>query len=293
VAVTTGCLTFPNYLSSRAGSVAEKSHRIGAAWIRGEQALQLEYDKLLGWDYDFSTCILGDIHSENVCEVALEKTLAECKIQGVDCLVLHDVLDCRAVNPHEASKASKSYKNFINGWSVQDDVLAVSYVVARIKKDLPNATIYVVSSNHDDMLCRWIESDPPLAPENQTLFYKLKIAQRENIKHFNALETALTCCGANLAKVHFLGLNDSLLIHGVECSQHGHKGLNGARSGLQKIGQKMIIGHSHSAQRLDNFFSVGCLCRLDQGYNAGGGTNWTHTSALVCRSGRVVLFDTI
>ncbi len=293
VALTTGTLTLPNYLPSRAGSVAEKAHKIGCVRVKNGQTQQLEYSEALGWDYNFSACVLGDIHSENVCGIALEKTLAECKKQRVDCLVLHDVFDCRTVNPHEANKSSKSYKNFINGWNVNGDVLAVSHVLARIKKDLPNASVYIIASNHDDMLCRWIDSDPPLAPENETLFYRLKLAQRENINHFNALEAALTCCGANLSRVHFLGLNDSLLLHGVECGQHGHKGLNGARSGLQKIGQKMIVGHCHSGSRIDDFFTVGCLCKLDQSYNQGGGTSWTHTSAFICESGRVVLFDTI
>lgn len=296
VALTTGTLTLPNYLSSRAGSVAEKSHRIGAVWIKGDQAMQLEYSEALGWDYDFSACVLGDIHAESVCEIALKKTLAECKKHGVDYLVLHDLFDCRAVNPHEATKPSKSYKNFIKNWNVENDLHEVKATLEYFSRELPNAIIYIVASNHDDMLSRWIESNPVLTPDNEEIFYYLKNAQLKAIREhepFNALQCALGYIGANLKKVEFLGLNDSLLIHGVECSQHGHKGLNGARSGLQKIGQKMIVGHCHSASRLDDFFTVGCLCKLDQMYNQGGGTSWTHTSAFICESGRVVLFDTI
>lgn len=292
---TTGAITLPNYLPSRAGSVAEKSHKIGALHVVEGKVYPLEYDKDLGWDYDFFSMVLGDIHAESLDSNCFSKTLDCIKNHNIKDVVLHDLLDFKNRNGHGRNNGSHLFLE--RGGTVADNLNMVNDILDELYKHVEN--IYVVRSNHDDMLDRWLTDvtySPHLDPVNAGLYHRLQhlkykyMAQHNEVP--NMLEIALKDIypgGKYTSSIKFLSLADSLQLHGVECGLHGHRGVNGARSGLQKLNAKMITGHTHTGLRLDNFVTVGTISKLKQGYNVGGGSTWTHHNALICQSGRIVL----
>jgi hypothetical protein len=291
---TTGCITLPNYINARAGAVAQKQHKIAALYIQDGKVYPLEYSDQLGWDYEFKTAVLGDLHCESMDNAAFTKTLDMLSFHSIKTVVLHDVLDFQNRNGHERNNPLHLYRQ--QKRSVLDDIAEVHKVFKVLTDTVKN--VYIVRSNHDDMLERWLSDtayQPHLDPVNAKLYHELKAAQLDLIDNGteqpNMLEFALEHYFSALHGVKFLALGDSLNLHGVCVNNHGHKGVNGARSGLQKLNRPMVVGHSHSGQRLDDFITVGTLANLKQGYNQGGGSTWTHHNALICKSGRIVLSD--
>ena len=72
--------------------------------------------------------------------------------------------------------------------------------------------------------------------------------------------------------IEFLDEEDSYVIAGVEHAMHGHRGTNGvrgSRANLSQIGDKLNIGHSHSAGITDGTYQAGVTGKLDMGYNRG------------------------
>lgn len=293
---TTGAVTLTNYLNSRAGSVAEKSHKIGAVHIVDNQVFPLEYDEEKLWVYEYDVAVLGDIHAEQLSESAFHKSIQMIKTHKISTVVLHDLFDCMTLNGHERENPDHL---FIHQRSnLEDDLHRVENVLNSLGNIKHVREIVVVRSNHDDMLDRWLKDakyHPKYDAKNATMYYRLQYLKHMYMQHMgktpNVLELALSLKKSTIIdkKVNFLELGDSYQKHGVELAHHGHKGVNGARSGLQKTNQKMIVGHSHSGQRLDNFITVGTNSKLVQGYNVGGGSTWTTHNALICKSGRMTL----
>ena len=287
--LTTGAITIPNYLQSRAGSVAEKSHKIGAILLTGGIATNLEYDKTLGWAYNYQAIVLGDIHAEQLDGDAFERALNLINLHDIRSVVLHDLFDCLCLNEHE--RYNDTHNLIYQDRTIKNDLDCAKYTLERIEAIPSVKEILVVRSNHDDMLNRWLQDErynPRHDLKNIVKYHELQ-AQRyqyiqERYEEPNMLELAL-----DYKHARFLDLNTSVKLFGVEIANHGHKGVNGSRSGLQKTGQKMIIGHSHTSGRIDDFVQVGCTCKLQQGYNAGGGSTWTQQHALICSSGRITL----
>lgn len=291
---TTGAITVPNYLESRAGSVAQKSHKIAALHIVDGNVYPIEYDESLKWEYDFESLVVGDVHSENIDYKMLINTIKLIETHKIKNVVLHDLLDFKSRNGHERNSGKHLFLN--QDSCVKGDLLKVAHILQQFRDICPH--VYVVRSNHDDMLDRWLEDftyRPHLDPMNAVTYYGLqykKYLELEAGNEPNMLEIALKHPDLRIkGEINFLKLRDSLLLAGNQVANHGHKGTNGARSGLQKLNVPMVVGHSHSGQRLDDFVTVGTISTLQQGYNAGGGSSWTNHNALICKSGRVVLID--
>lgn len=291
---STGVVTLPNYLPSRAGSVAEKSHKIGALHIIEGKVYPLEFDEMLHWDYKFQSIVLGDIHAESIDLNCFSKTLDCIKYHNIENVVLHDLLDFKNRNGHERQNGNHLFLE--RRGTVEDNLGTVDDILSELQAHTKN--IYVVRSNHDDMLDRWLTDmtyNPHLDPVNAGLYHRLQYLKYKYMVKYDEVPNMLELALKDLypekytSSIKFLSLADSLKLHGVECGLHGHKGVNGARSGLQKLNTKMITGHTHTGQRLDNFVTVGTISKLKQGYNVGGGSTWTHHNALICQSGRVVL----
>jgi hypothetical protein len=204
-------------------------------------------------------------------------------------LFVHDVLDFRARNHHSIKNPLSRFDLFVNGLeSVAGEVSEVAMVLHTLANRNPNTQVYVVDSNHDQALEKWlVEADFKIDPIN-AIFYldnasALWKAKRDKDKSFSTFKNAANSFPKwDCSKVRFLKEDkkeDAVNIGGVEYASHGHRGPNGARGSvpaLANLSSKMTIGHVHTPAILNGLFAAGMSCLLKQDY-AHGPTGWCPT----------------
>jgi hypothetical protein len=202
-------------------------------------------------------------------------------------LFIHDVLDFRARNHHNINDPHDRFNLWVSGReSVGNEVREVSLFLHYLSENNPDTQVYVVDSNHDQALSKWLKTaDYRTDPVNALFFLRNQTACYEAMdrrdRSFSVFKHAVTSDpNFDCSRVRFLREDkDPIVIGGVEHSNHGHRGPNGARGGvasLSKVGGKMTIGHVHSPAILDGLCASGMSCLIDMGYNAGP-TGWSPT----------------
>ena len=320
IMTTTGACTVKNYSDSRAGKHGEFHHTLGAViveiqggkfWLR-----HLNADKdghFTDLDKQFRTTgvckaapaaalVLGDTHVDFTDPRVDGATFGAGGLLDTvkaEKIIWHDLLDAYSVNPHHRGNPFNAIAKLESG---RDDVAAeveraIDFVVARTRGATES---YIVSSNHDDMLHRWILNHDWKTDAKNASFY---------------LETALAIARATKmgkggteyprpfkywvdqgahANVRCLG-NDELIIQGILCSMHGDRGPNGARGSaknLRRIGIKSVIGHSHSPMISEGCYQVGTSSRLRLEYNEGP-SGWLNTHCVIHADGKRQLITII
>ena len=72
----------------------------------------------------------------------------------------------------------------------------------------------------------------------------------------------------------------------------GSNGAKGSSIGFSKLGQKIIVGHSHTPSIVGNAYTVGTSSRFDLSY-VKGPSSWLHTHAILYPSGAITLINII
>lgn len=294
IMMTTGVCTQPNYTDSKAGKKGEFHHTYGFVIVReygfhyvtaNNDGSFIDYDVMVT-DGQVSPApavkalILGDIHVAKLTSESLSRIRDRIVGTRAEMVVLHDVLDCESVNPHEEKDAvlkSKRYEDGRNNLAVElDEALAF---LGNIKALCDN--VVMVRSNHDFMLDRYIANmdwrkDIPNALKYAEL---LPIALRED-GVFPYL--------ARQIGIHATTVDESISVCGIELNLHGDRGANGSRGSavqFKNLSSKVIVGHSHSPSRLDGCLTVGCQ-DLDHEYNQGL-TSWGIGDVIITANGKV------
>ena len=156
----------------------------------------------------------------------------------------------------------------------------------------------VVQSNHDNAFARWLrDADWKRDPENAPFYLERasKVARHIADKGTEPPIFEITLremSEDHLKGVAFVSEDDSFVVHGVEHSQHGHLGPNGARGsalGLSRMAMPLTIGHGHAPAIRDGLFMSGA-CSLEMGYNKGP-TGWAIAHTILHQDGaRQMLF---
>jgi hypothetical protein len=146
-------------------------------------------------------------------------------------------------------------------------------------------------------------------PDNALFFLTAQLECYKAItrkdKNFSIFETALTeLIREPINKIEnnlrFLREDESFKIctdlkgNEIECGNHGHLGANGARgaiSGFKKLGTRVNIGHSHSANIADGVYQAGVTGSLDMGYNVGA-SSWSSSHILTYSNGKRTIITT-
>lgn len=212
-------------------------------------------------------------------------------------LLIHDVCDMRVRNHHSIADPHDRFRLHIAGTeSVEDELREVAFFLSSLRRD--GAEVVVVESNHDLALKKWLSTaDFKQDPPNARFYLQCTLAIYEAIeagdREFSIFEDvmrsafpAFSCEG-----IRFLRENDSFVVDGVEMSQHGHNGPNGARGNIKafaKVAAKMTIGHSHTCGITDGAYQSGTTSLMDMGYNRGPGS-WSHTHVVQYQSGKRAL----
>lgn len=323
ILTTTGACTRANYTDSKAGKMGEFHHTLGAVIVEvvNSKVFHLRHinaHKLTGEftdiDKTFSptgvriaepalALIMGDTHVDFI-DPAVERAtfsqrgLVDTLRPGV--LVWHDLLDAYAVNPHHKGNPFNALAKRNTG---RDDIAAeVRRAIAFVDKHTPHGRASViVSSNHDDMLSRWVVgNDWKLDPTNAVFYLRTALELAENTSMGSGGTSypnpfAYWVKKMATSRVRTLRRTESFTLGRVELSMHGDVGPHGSRGSvrnLRRIGVRSVIGHSHSPGIDEGCYQVGTSTSLRLEYNFGP-SGWLNTHCILHADGKRQLINII
>jgi hypothetical protein len=312
IMTTTGACTKKNYSDSRAGKHGEFHHTLGAVivevkgdkfWLRHLNANSngsfTDVDKRfesfqVTEALPAAAVVLGDTHVDFTDLSVDRATFGRGGL--VDAvrakkIIWHDLLDAYSVNPHHKGNPFNAIAKLQAG---RDDVAAeVQRAIDFVVKRTGARESFIISSNHDDMLHRWILNHDWKTDARNAGFYletALAIARATKMgdggteyprpfKYWvdKACQPNVRCLGT-----------EELIVQGILCSLHGDKGPNGARGSaknLRRIGIKSVIGHSHSPVISEGCYQVGTSSKLRLEYNEGP-SGWLNTHCVIHADGK-------
>jgi hypothetical protein len=326
VLMTTGVCTVANYTDSRAGKIGEFHHSLAAVYVEIDGgrffARHVHFDAKtksatdLNWRYYAKSSrpaprplalIMGDTHVDFI-DPSVESATFTAPDSMVNvlkpkALVWHDLNDDYSCNPHHFGNPFNVVAKRKHG---RDDVHAeVLRAIEYVKKNTPaGADSYVVPSNHNDFLGRWInQNDWKRDPVNAEFYLETALAMVRGTKmgpkgttYPDPFTYWLRREALGRLDIMALDSDESLMIGGVECGMHGHQGPNGARGSIQnlrRLGVKSIIGHSHTPGIDEGCYQVGTSTRLRLEYNHGA-SSWLNAHCLLHEDGKrqlIVIVD--
>ncbi len=309
---SSGAVTEKGYSDSLAGDMAEFHHSFSAviAEVRGDRfhlrEIVWDGEKFIDYDRAYyadrtedapppAALVMGDVHVGLTAEDVMEATFDSGGIFPTlepEALILHDLSDGRPFNPHEAknrlSRAALARRGLT---SVQGEF---DLVAAWLEALPTGADIYVVRSNHDAFLDRWLQQgEKGVEAENLAMYHELSAGMlRHEEEHGEfplAIELALRgYTDFDRGDVKFLRVDESLQVRGVETGMHGHLGPNGARGApgnMSRIGVRFVCGHIHGPVIWQGGYWSGMSTDPRHGYNLGP-SNWFKTHVLIHDNGR-------
>lgn len=305
ILLTTGAITVPNYVDSKAGKRGEMHHKLGFVIVEVKDddvffIRQVEADEHGNFidlfhelnDGELSildtaeALVWGDTHVNSLNIEILEETVNIIGNLKIPIEIHHDLADGVTVNNHIEKNPVEQYKRMIAG----DD--CIEKEIADIIQFLginPYTKKIVVQANHNDRFDRWINSqDWKKDLKNALPYLKYTTAVLEG-KAEKGVLTYLIENQFTKDEVFCLDYDDSYMIGGYEVAHHGHIGANGSRGSVEqfrKMSTKMIIGHSHSPARADGIISVGTSSHLREGYNKGA-SSWLNAHAIIHKNNTV------
>lgn len=314
ILTTTGSVTVENYTDSKAGRLGEFGHVIGGTILetRGSafQLRQINADGRGGFtdlDRHYSpggvtiaepaeilTC--GDVHHAQMDPEAERATFCEGGL--VDKvrprrLAIHDLLDFRARNHHDAGDIFLEAEKARHGTDdVEAEVRAALEWLAWAAEGFEETL--VVESNHNEALTRWLkEGRGATDPRNAWFYHRTMAALLADPSGGREASHPLEYWyGVNHRQgprgVRFLRRNESALVNGVEHSMHGDVGPNGSRGSTKafdQLGVKSTSGHCHGPEIFGGVYRVGIMGDHQMGYNERGPGNWLTTHAIQYATG--------
>lgn len=319
--MTPGACTLPHYysevfVSKRLSYIAEHDHTMGAIIVEVEDEDTFHFRQIqaaedgsfidLGVEYraDGSTArvpvnvVLGDIHGVQAdleCIRAFSDMIASNEI-AVDKLFLHDIFDGNSINHHIINIGEKAKRSLEEQGSLVDELRETWNVVNTIRKSLGADETFVVRSNHDEFLDRYLDEGRYVHdPENHYTAVKIAPSLFEDVIPLKYGFQYVTNGNPEIEELTFLKRSDSVKVAGIELGSHGDLGLNGAKSSLnslEKIYGECVTAHVHSGAIQRGVFRVGTFTKLDLGYNRGP-SSWTQTACLVYENGQRQLVNNV
>ena len=318
---STGTVSTKNYPQNKTGKKAVFNHSNSAIFLDFEH--DMFHLRVLNGDddngfYDIDgyyssngfkalthveALITGDEHvivkSDEVMAATYTNTDSMVNVLKPKAIVRHDVLDCFTISHHHVKDHFIQYSKFMMGFNKIEDEL--NETIKFIEDTTPFfSETYLISSNHHDHLKRWLlEADPKKEFWNAKIFHKLTLMMLQDIeKHGNDLhkpDPFKLYCESLHSDIKFVGRTESFKICGIELSNHGDKGANGARGSLShfsKLSDKVVIGHSHTPGIDKGAYCVGCSTGKDLEYLAGP-SSWMNTHCVIYPNGKRQLINII
>lgn len=305
---TTGTISQPNYGGSVRAQKAKFHHSISALIIETEGdkfwPRQVHFDGDGAFDLDryytpdgyttgwsVAAMVYGDVHVQAL-DPKVDQLLKQVnKKLAPEQKVFHDLHDQHVGSHHRKDDVIFGLAKAKQGrLSVRDELMcAVEYLEKHPES-------FIVDSNHHRHLDQWFNRfNPKNDLVNVDLYFELAELLRADLEEggdgnlFRLFVHAY--CGA---EVNFVNPDDRFLIRGIDCSQHGDRGPNGARGsarGFAQSGSKTMVGHSHTPQIEKGCYVVGVMSP-DLDY-AKGLSSWCNTHGIIYDNGKRALFNII
>lgn len=161
---------------------------------------------------------------------------------------VHDVFDGLAISHHDAKDPFRTF------WKAADGVTCALDELVACAEYLKEVSVlfdelFVVSSNHNDWLERWLKDGRP-TPENESLWFDLNaVMRKERNRDKGAFQVWCENHMKDLGNISFLPRGESYLVRDVDYGSHGDEGVNGGRAtakSLARVARKATQGHSHT-----------------------------------------------
>ena len=314
--MTTGAVTRPNYIESKAGKKGEHHHTAAAVVveIKGKifhvrQLVAARDGSFCDFDKEYSgakvapmapeAIVFGDVHVDHADPTV---TSAHFGPEGLVTalkpkrLVWNDVFDGATCNPHHGF-FNRVAQHRGGRFSILGEL---ERCWSFIRDNSGRSQSIIVSSNHHDFLGRWVKSHDPRSDVVNvglwaTLFQYMAAATKLGAGGAETPDPFIWLGRQALPGVKFLEADESCMIAGVEVGMHGDRGPNGSRGSIKsfgKIGVRSVIGHSHTPGIRDGVYQVGTNSRLRLEYNRGP-SSWLHTDCLIYKNGKRSLINII
>ena len=311
IAHSTGVVTRPTYQATRPGKLAEQRHIYGALvleiddevfHLRQLQAHSEDNSVIdLGTRYFESGEIreeraeaieAGDIHAGETDPMALQFLQELCTKEKPRRLFVQDVFTGASVNHHIIHKILERSMVPKHIATLELELAVCGQTLNILRSYAPkDAICYVKESNHDYFLSNYL-SEMRFKEDVQNVEIALELAVKVRAG-YNPLAYATDPEG----EWTWLSSGASIKVEGVEMSQHGHAGLNGARgnlSALSKAYGACFAGHSPGIHP-GGCYQVGTSTYLRLSYNGRGASTWLQTHGVLYKGGQrqlVTLIDT-
>lgn len=319
--MTTGACTVANYSRSNAGAKGIAHHILGALVIEVDDQgrffpFQITWDKKsqsfthLDKRYTAkgvskapraSVCTRGDFHNGKHDMKCVHATREMENVLDVEHVMHHDFFDNSARNHHESrSKRIRYAKRFD---LVSEEVESAGHMLAAQVRRTPRAQHHVIRSNHDEALDRWVEEhDDQRDPPNNKYWHELCARLWNDFEQTGTFPDAFPAEMRRLAEdypelagVHFLTINEELVILKIAYHFHGHNGVGGTRgtpASYRKLGVKVVLAHYHYFYIGDGVYVTGHNSVEDHNYNKLPNA-WTQGNVMTYADGKRTIMAVI
>jgi hypothetical protein len=191
------------------------------------------------------------------------------KRHNVQSIFLHDIFDGMSVNHHTNGQPLLKLQTHI---TLSQELAHVKSLLMEFSK---LCTVYVVKSNHDEFLNKYLATGT-YEPHNLKMAFELGNA------FMNGRDPLYAALG-KINNVKYLSRNDMVIKNYCRLDLHGDKGTNGAKGRIEQFDRmafRSVLGHSHTPGLLTYATQVGTSTKLRLSYNSGP-SSWAHAHALV------------
>lgn len=312
--MSTGSLTRPNYKTWQAhGKKAQEQHQYGFVYVEVVdktifQAHQIEATTLGDFHYlteryyggklshvQPEALVLGDWHTGDTCPKVRKKTFEMLKELKPKRVVFHDIFNGHSINHHERGDLLAELR------LIEDKRVGLKQEATQVFNELklfaemfPKIEFFVVRSNHDDFLEKYICGKKFIDDPHNFLFTCSVIPKIVNDKAV-PLKEMLSLIGELPTNVRFFQQDESYRVRGVELAEHGHLGVNGSRGTPRQYSGhnlRMITGHTHTPELNENGMTVGTSTKLRLSYTHGA-SSWLNAHGILYPNGKYALITLI
>ncbi len=319
--VTTGSITTPNYnRANDKGDQAARDHRLGAVFVEAFDNRSYLFHFLtatqdgkfvhLGEQFDghrkptkvgVDALILGDIHWGEHDPQTIQANYEMMRQMAPKRLILHDFFTGNSISHHNLNKPVHRAKQLALGeLSLEKELRSTLTELQHMAKMSKKGEVYIVHSNHDDFLEKYLESGIYAREDiwNSEIGHSLvgRILTKK-ISSDMYLKEALSMFGKIPSNVTFLGLDDKLCVQGYRLSSHGHIGVNGSKGlAVKKVDETIgrgIIGHKHAPEQFRDSYVVGTSSRRNLHYMRGSISAAMGCNSAIYSNGKVQMLPII
>ena len=314
--MTTGACTRPRYNEKvRTGRIGKKDHQYGFVEVEiiSNSRFQFRHIKSLTngsfEDLDglykegkffkraqgVKAMVLGDIHHHYLNKEHNQASLEQINHLKPKNIFLHDTFDGTSISHHYKGHNIKMFQMAkTQGLDLSKELEDTARYLKTLLSKVPKSTnVYMVASNHDEHLYRYLDEGRFIGDKgNDLIGSKLYTASLEG---YNPLMVGISMFMEIPENLKYIERNEGLTLLGYQMGHHGDIGSNGARGSMRSIEEangKSFTGHTHSAKMFRDTYVVGTSTDLRIGYNIGY-SNWTNTNGVLFENGKGVLLNTV